>query len=58
MSISGSMRDLRNRIARLDLPEHLRRIYEAIGGEFGTELLPVRFGDRPVRLIADARSPT
>lgn len=36
------MRDLRNRIAHDYLPEHLRRIYEAIGGEFGAELLRVR----------------
>jgi hypothetical protein len=36
------MRDLRNRIAHDYLPEHLRRIYEAISGEFGPELLRVR----------------
>lgn len=36
------MRDLRNRIAHDYLPEHLRRIYEAIGGAFGAELLRVR----------------
>lgn len=36
------MRDLRNRIAHDYLPEHLRRIYEAIGGEFRLELLRLR----------------
>jgi hypothetical protein len=36
------MRDLRNRIAHDYLPEHLRRIYEAISGEFGPELLRLR----------------
>lgn len=38
------MRDLRNRIAHDYLPEHLRRIYEAISGEFGLELLRMRAG--------------
>ena len=36
------MRDLHNRIAHDYLPEHLLRIYEAISGEFGTELLRLR----------------
>lgn len=36
------MRDLRNRIAHDYLPEQLRRIYEAISGEFGPELLRLR----------------
>ena len=36
------MRDLRNRIAHDYLPEHLQRIYAAISGEFGTELLGLR----------------
>lgn len=36
------MRDLRNRIAHDYLPEHLRRIYEAISGEYGPELLRLR----------------
>lgn len=36
------MRDLRNRIAHDYLPEHLLRIYEAISGEFGPELLRLR----------------
>ncbi|MBK9445468.1 MAG: nucleotidyltransferase substrate binding protein [Betaproteobacteria bacterium] len=36
------MRDLRNRIAHDYLPEQLRRIYEAISGEFGPEVLRLR----------------
>ncbi|MBK8524545.1 MAG: nucleotidyltransferase substrate binding protein [Betaproteobacteria bacterium] len=36
------MRDLRNRIADDYLPEQLRRIYEAISGEFGPEVLRLR----------------
>ena len=36
------MRDLRNRIAHDYLPAHLLRIYEAISGEFGPELLLLR----------------
>lgn len=33
------MRDLRNQNAHDYLPEHLLRIYSAIAGEFGPELL-------------------
>ncbi len=36
------MRDLRNRIAHDYLPAQLLRIYEAISGEFGPELLRLR----------------
>ena len=36
------MRDLRNRIAHDYLPEQLQRIYAAISGEFGPELLRLR----------------
>ena len=37
------MRDLRNRIAHDYLPEHLQRIYQAISGDYGPELLRLRY---------------
>lgn len=36
------IRDLRNRIAHDYLPEHLQRIYQAISGDYGAELLRLR----------------
>ena len=47
------MRDLRNRIAHDYLPEHLLRIYQAISGDYGPELLRLR--DRLATLGSNTR---